>query len=248
VLDSFNRANSSNIGSNWDGGKSSYRIQSNKLDVLADGDIYWSASQFGANQEAYVKLDTIDSGADEIDLILKSQSSAGWWDGLLEILYIPGSSIVQVWTFTSSQGWVQRGANISVSFANGDVLGARAYANGSVEVYKNGVLQGTRDVSGWTYYANGGYIGLWTIGGNGTYYDDFGGGTLSGAYATSGKVLAAHVAAPVVRLNAKPRQAGVQRTAALLTPPPGVIWRSYYYTGAARIARRNFVSQRCQCR
>jgi RHS repeat-associated protein len=80
---------------------------------------------------------------------------------------------------------VQHGSDISVSFANGDILGARAYADGTVEVYKNGNLIGTRDVSAWPYYASGGYVGLWTIGGNATYYDDFGGGNVSGSQATA---------------------------------------------------------------
>jgi hypothetical protein len=41
-----------------------------------------------------------------------------------QLLLSPPSG--QVWTYTSSQGWVQRGADISVTFANGDVFGYRA--------------------------------------------------------------------------------------------------------------------------
>jgi hypothetical protein len=100
------------------------------------------------------------------------------------VYYYPASGAAQVWTYAPSQGWVQRGGSITLNLANGDVLGARALSNGVVEVYKNGVLQGTRDVSAWTYNANGGYIGLWTVSGAAAYYDDFGGGTLAGATAT----------------------------------------------------------------
>jgi hypothetical protein len=53
-----------------------------------------------------------------------------------------------VWTYTSSQGWVQRGADIAVTFANGDIFGARATASGQVSVYENGNLLGTRDITG----------------------------------------------------------------------------------------------------
>jgi hypothetical protein len=82
-----------------------------------------------------------------------------------------------------------------------------------VNVYQNSNLIGTRYVSAWTYYDDGGFIGLWTIGGTNhtTNYDDFGGGTLSGAYAlrnevSPGKVLAAFRPASAVRVNAKLRR------------------------------------------
>jgi len=54
-----------------------------------------------------------------------------------------------------------------------------------VEVYKNGLLLGTRNVSSWPYYANGGYIGLWFIDAQDALLDDFGGGNVvSGPTAT----------------------------------------------------------------
>jgi hypothetical protein len=86
---------------------------------------------------------------------------------------------VQVWTYSSAQGWVQRGADISVTFANGDQFGARAKANGMVEIYRNGVLIGSRDTSAWTYTANGGYVGLWFDAAGNAVVDDFGGGTIA---------------------------------------------------------------------
>jgi hypothetical protein len=68
-----------------------------------------------------------------------------------------------------------------VTFVNGDQFGARARANGTVEVYRNGVLLGTRDVTGWPYYANGGYLGLWFIYAEDAVLDDFGGWTSASA-------------------------------------------------------------------
>jgi hypothetical protein len=41
-------------------------------------------------------LDTIDTGASEIDLALKSQSSSGYTSGVIVVLYYPGDSVVQV--------------------------------------------------------------------------------------------------------------------------------------------------------
>ena len=79
VLDDFNRSNGC-IGSNWGGQAAQYAIQTNQLKDVSDGDIYWNAASFGANQEAYVTLSQVDSGVGEVDLILKSQSSS--WAGL----------------------------------------------------------------------------------------------------------------------------------------------------------------------
>ncbi len=49
-----------------------------------------------------------------------------------------------------------------------------------MEVYKNGSLLATRNVSSWQYYANGGYIGVWFIAAEEAVLDNFGGGTVQG--------------------------------------------------------------------
>lgn len=140
----------------------------------------WNPTSFGANQEAFITLASINhnpSGV-EIDLLLKSQSTTSYTDGVLEVLYDPVGDTVQVWTYTNAQLWVQHGASIPVVFANGDQFGARAYASGQVQVYRNGVLLGTRDITSWPLYANTGYLGLWMINSSTTRLDDFGGGTV----------------------------------------------------------------------
>jgi hypothetical protein len=95
-------------------------------------------------------------------------------------LYDAPNQRVQVWTYEWPAGWVQHGADIPVTFAEGDQFGARAYADGTVEVYKNGTLLATRDITSWSYYDQGGYIGLWFIDAQNVQLDDFGGGTISG--------------------------------------------------------------------
>jgi hypothetical protein len=57
------------------------------------------------------------------------------------------------------------------------MLGARATSAGSIEVYRNGSLLGSRDVSAWTHASAGGYIGLWLANAANVVLDDFGGGT-----------------------------------------------------------------------
>ncbi|MBI1881844.1 MAG: PKD domain-containing protein, partial [Chloroflexi bacterium] len=180
VLDNFNRSNGA-IGSNWSGATWGYTITSNQLYNEGGGPIYWDPTSFGANQEVYVTLTHVESAVSEQDLLLKAQSNDDWGDGLIEVLYDAVGERVQVWTYTAAQDWVQRGADIPVTFANGDQFGARATASGQVEVYQNGGLLATRDVTGWPYYANGGYIGMWFIDADTSILDDFGGGVTSSA-------------------------------------------------------------------
>jgi len=201
VLDDFNRANGA-IGSNWSGDTGSYVIASNQLDVNADGYIFWNASSFGADQEAYVTFSNV-SGGTEQDLLLKSQSSTTWTAGVLEVWYRASLNVVQVVTYTSAQGWVQRGADIPVTFANGDQFGAKAKANGMVEVYRNGALLATRDVTAWPYYANGGYIGLWFLGANSALLDNFGGGTVAAGSGGGGGIFAAPAPQNTTRVLAR---------------------------------------------
>jgi hypothetical protein len=178
VIDSFNRANSSNIGTNWTGSKSGYRIVSNRLDVGGSSDIYWRPTIYGANQEVYVTLSTIDATGIELGLTLKAQSRTGLGNGLIDVLYSPGDKTIQVWTYTSGVGWRQQGTPKPAIVNNGDRLGARALANGSVEVYLNGALFAVYNLSSWRYADDGGYIGIFTLDAPGAVLDDFGGGPI----------------------------------------------------------------------
>lgn len=190
ALDTFNRANG-NIGANWFSTTSGYSIASNRMDVGTGGAIFWGASQFGTNQEVFASFSAIGPSGSDNALLLKSQSRTTYTSGVIAVTYRPQFQAVQVLTYSSAQGWVQRGANIPVAMANGDQLGARARLNGSVEVYKNGILIGTCDTSGWTYAANGGYVGVWFIGASNALADDFGGGNIAGGSVTTTPVIPA---------------------------------------------------------
>jgi formylglycine-generating enzyme required for sulfatase activity len=174
ILDTFNRANGS-IGVNWKGSTSGYTISANTLDVGRGGAIFWQSS-FAADQEVFITLNRLDATASEIDLLLKSQSSSTWKSGVLEILYNAVADKVQVWTYAKTPGWVRWGTDVSVVLQDGDQFGARAYSNGIVEVYLNGALIGTWNVTGWSYAASGGYTGLWFIDAGNAIVDNFGGG------------------------------------------------------------------------
>ncbi len=147
--------------------------------MTTGGSIFWSAAALSTTQEVYVTLTTVDAAASEQDLLLKSQSSGSPYSGVIEVLYEAANSRVQVWTYARGQSWVQRGADIPVTFANGDQFGARATAAGQVQVFRNGALLGTCDVTPWPYYSLGGYIGLWFENASRARLDNFGGGTVS---------------------------------------------------------------------
>jgi hypothetical protein len=176
ILDSFNRADGP-IGSNWSGAVAAYGIAADRLDVNGNGSILWKVSPFGAEQEVYMTLSTVDSGASSMSLLLKSQSSSTASQGALRVLYSPGSQTIQVWTYATSQGWIQRGANMAAPLVSGDTLGARD-SGAAVEIYRNGALLGSRDISAWPHAAAAGYLGLWMASASAAVLDDFGGGTI----------------------------------------------------------------------
>ena len=179
MLDNFNRANGA-IGSSWTGqNDSSFTISSNQLAINSSGlDSFaaWSPASFGADQEAYVTLTQLSASGLEQGLLLKTAADAS---AALKVVYVASANVVRVFTFTSAQGWAQRGLDISVTFNNGDQFGARAKSSGDVEVYRNGSLLGTVSVTAWTPYSGGGYIGLWYANTSGAIVDDFGGGNVS---------------------------------------------------------------------
>ncbi|NTU54702.1 MAG: hypothetical protein HGA79_00450 [Anaerolineales bacterium] len=179
VLDDFNRANGT-IGADWFGNKSRYRILDNQLHVRYYGsntDMFWK-EKFGADQEAFITLVNVSENATSHGLLLKAQSNRTWGNGVIEVVYNAREQVVQVWTWEWPKGWVKYGSNIPVTFVDGDTFSARALSDGTVEVYRNGALLGTRDVTSWRYYASGGYIGLWFIGAGDAIIDDFGSGTI----------------------------------------------------------------------
>lgn len=176
MLDNFNRANG-DIGANWGGYAGHFKIASNQLDVVTNSDsfVLWN-TRFGNTQEVYVTLRAIDLSSIEYDLILKSQSGTTWQNGLILVAYLPSSNRVEVYTFGGGQGWIQQGISIPVTLQVGDQFGARARADGFVEVYRNGNLLSTVDARSWPLATGTGHIGLWVNNSTNSLFDDFGGG------------------------------------------------------------------------
>jgi PKD repeat protein len=175
VLDNFNRANGA-IGSSWRDQTSAFRIASNVLSPTGNSDSYveWNGS-FGANQEAFVTLSTVQATGLEHNLMLKTQGNS-WSGGHIEVTFGGPTNSVRVITLQPPSTWVTRATFTGVPFASGDQLGARALADGTVQVYKNGAQIGTTSVTGWPYYAQGGRIGISVGRAASARFDNFGGG------------------------------------------------------------------------
>jgi hypothetical protein len=228
VLDTFNRANGS-LGSNWRGSTSGYRVVSQRLDIGTTRDIFWKPTKFGANQEAYVTLTTIDSAATQMGLLLKAQSNLTYAGGVVEVLYSPTQKNLQLWTYTLSTGWVRNSTSFSVTFNNGDRLGVRTYADGRVGVFRNSTVLGMWTITNWSYYKSGGYIGIYTYGAGNGVMDDFGGGTISADPYNPVGVAEEEPGTDIAAFNATALQAGADGARYLV----GASGAPVYLTGAA---------------
>jgi endoglucanase len=173
VLDDFNRDNGA-IGSNWSGGSNALAGTTvvDSTATSSGGPISWGRP-FGANQEVFVTLSTVDLQSWGMTLMLKSGNPNWHNGGAIHVLYLPREKQLKVKTFHPNQGWVQHGGAVSTSLVAGDDLGASATSDGKVVVYRNGTAIGDWNITSWPNNANGGYIGV-AIGN--MRLDDFGGG------------------------------------------------------------------------
>ncbi len=208
VLDFFNRSTpstSQTLGGNWGGAASLlsalYRVtpnapaaEANQAQVRAiGGNVYWSAgSTLGANQDAYVTFTkTVASGGGrQGGVLLKvGTTGIGTLNSFISATYNASTGSVVVATATTAGqalSPVTRATFSGVTFANGDTLGARALADGTVNVYKNGTQIGTTNVSAF-FTASGGRIGVRFSGSgltpftppNDVRFDNFGGGNVA---------------------------------------------------------------------
>jgi len=175
VLDDFNRANGP-IGGAWVDQTSTLAIDANALTQTGgSATTVLDVPPFGPDQEVFVTFDQITAGAPEHDLMMKVQGTT-WSSGHIEVRYEASTSRVNVNTYAPGQGWVGRGTINNVTIAPGDQFGARAYSDGTVEIYLNSDLLGTVTVAGWPYASLGGRLGMTLDQATQTRLDNFGGG------------------------------------------------------------------------
>ena len=187
VLDDFNRANGP-VGGLWVDDFATLQVNANQLiQTSGAATTVWDGGVFGPDQEVYVTLQQITPSSSEHDLMLKVQGTS-WSAGHIEVRYNATPGNVVVTTYQPSGGWIQRGV-ITVTYTPGDRFGARANANGTVEVYRNSTQIGTASTSGWPFNGAGGRLGLTLGGATSSRLDNFGGGTKMVNTAPNGAVL-----------------------------------------------------------
>lgn len=191
LLDNFNRGAgaSTPLGVNWMGATNTnqFRINSNTVQMqTASGSIWWR-TPFGANQEAYLTLVGVGSNTNITPrwqgLLLKfNGTDPNSLDAsAINVLY-RASTGVTVRTKAPGGVWVDQ-ITLPIAYATGDVMGARAQADGLVSVYKNGVLVGLINIAqgskAWPadLVQGGGWIGATNSMSNGRF-DNFSGGTM----------------------------------------------------------------------
>jgi len=174
VLDDFDRADGA-PGAPWlaDGGAIAIADSALERGAL-DGGLVWDGGAFGADQEAHVVLGAPGAAGAHV-LRLKLQG-AGPSAAHVEVRHDAAAQEVSVRTYEPGTGWVPRGGPWAATFAAGERFGARARANGLVEVFRGATRVGTASLAGWPFAAAGGRIGLALEGAGVSRLDDFGGG------------------------------------------------------------------------
>jgi hypothetical protein len=175
LLDNFNRPNGG-LGVSWAGAKSGYKIVSQQADVEAGGQIYWYPSSYGANQEACITLPRVDPKGQHQSVMLKMQGTS-WRSGSIFVFYNAVTKKIGIETYVPNKGWTTL-ATFDATLQDGDQLGGRAEADGTVRAFVNGVEIGTAN-AGSFFVGKGGRIGLWFIVAADAVLDDFAGGTIA---------------------------------------------------------------------
>lgn len=180
VLDDFQSPADGAQNADWAGSTSLYTRVGGRLTTVGGSvatTTYFNA-RFGPDQEAYATLAMIDTEASEMNIVLKQQGPSTC--DLLEVVYRPINARIDVWV--CEVGAFAMLASFPVALSNGDRLGARAFASGVVDVYRNAEKVGSVDISQWAFATSAGFIGVSAVRSaaptEAMLWDDFGGGTV----------------------------------------------------------------------
>ena len=173
--DNFNRPDGP-LGPHWSGltDPTHLALEHGTLTARQGGWAFWNphgtADPLPANQEACLTLAHLDPGA-SVHLLLKSQSPYWTGAGTLALHLDSQTGRLRLESFHPQTGWVEHAAWL-LSPRPGDRLRARAWADGSLEVFYNDQPLGRLPTNPF-FIGRGGWIGLEL--GNAAI-DDFGGG------------------------------------------------------------------------
>jgi len=179
TLDAFNQPDGGLNNTNWAGAITGYSIVNQQVKVGQGGAIHWKPTIFGPDQVACIKLTKFNPGSAFHGLMLKVQKLNNYGPGAILVNYNALSGNIDVEVRKSNGDWLAVGSfTPPTPVQEGDRLGARALANGKVELYINNTLVGLADAG--SFYANrGGQIGLWFRKAHNAIIDDFAGGNIS---------------------------------------------------------------------
>jgi hypothetical protein len=170
ILDNFNRQD---LGANWSGDNTSFGIVANHLECsYCLVPTFWS-QQFAVPQEAYLTITAFAPTTKEVNVVMVAQDPAC---NQMEILYAPDLKQIRI-DYCYDGQW-RSTASFDRTLQSGDRFGARANADGTVDIFVNGTAVKQYDLSDFPY--KGGHIGVSgdTPDGTSIAVDDFGGGTL----------------------------------------------------------------------
>jgi hypothetical protein len=175
IFDQFNGFNGPLEG-NWSGDTSEAIIDEQELWLFPAPDevaVFWN-TPLCPDQEVFATVPWIDNLSQEIQLTLKSQYGGDC--DRIAIIYHPDGDLIGVQYCDSNDGWGPHLGEVPFDMSPGDVFGARARQDGSVEVYVNGELIMDHVNEEWPYHGQGGLVGVaqWEPD-EGQYWDDFGG-------------------------------------------------------------------------
>jgi hypothetical protein len=162
------------------------------VSVAGSGYTYWQTSRFAGDLEVYLTFTDVALNATRQDLLLKIGGLAA--DGtigpdtvLVNVGYDASTGQIEVRTLSPGLVWQTLYTFAGVELQVGDVFGARVSVGGIVEVFVNGQLFGSVDLTAggdaWPYRDDPGFVGVWFeapafTGDNSASFTDFGGGSL----------------------------------------------------------------------
>ena len=111
---------------------------------VTDANLFWQGVPLGSSQKATITF--ADLPANKQNISLRPQSNGVWGNDTVEVLYDAANGRIQVWIYDARQGWVQYGRDVPVKFVAGDRFSVQAFADGIVQIHRNGKLLATRDV------------------------------------------------------------------------------------------------------
>ncbi|MCG3159248.1 MAG: hypothetical protein JMDDDDMK_00234 [Acidobacteria bacterium] len=182
VLDNFNRADGP-LGPSWTANPF-FNIDKNRVEVDTTGAAYWlSGAPFGASQEVYLLIDPAKGGNYALHLKVQG-ANPSYLNGAIRANYVESGSYVSIGTYRpGGLRWNIYGNLLQgVTFRKGDEFGVRALSSGEVKVYRNGLPIGTITLTAadQAFFNNlSGRIGVSFSASRKSYFDDFGGGTIT---------------------------------------------------------------------